>query len=229
MCNKKNKYGVTNMDELTSIIMDNQGLIYEAMKYFKNYNNKEDLYQVGCIGFIKAYKNYKEDKGCKFSTYAFTYILGEMKKLVREDKGIKISNQISRLNLKIDKAYILLSQKLMRKPSISEVATFLEIPEYLISECLNSNLSIKSIDEPINDDGKETTLQDIIGYSNNIDELIYLRNNLEKLTKEEKDIINNRYMYDLTQSETSKIMGISQVQVSRKEQKILQKLKHQMA
>lgn len=216
------------MDELTNIIMNNQGLIYEAMKYFKNYNNKEDLYQVGCIGFIKAYRNYQQDKGCKFTTYAFTYILGEMKKLVREDKGIKISSQISKLNLKIDKAYILLSQKYLRMPSIKEVADYLEIDEYLVSEAINSNISIKSIDEPINNEGKDTTLQDIVGYSNNIDELIYLRNNLAKLTKEEKEIINNRYMYDLTQSETSKKMGISQVQVSRKEQKVLQKLKHQM-
>ena len=216
------------MEELTKIIMDNQGLIYEAMKYFKNYNNKDDLYQVGCIGFIKAYKNYKEDRGCKFSTYAFTYILGEMKKLVREDKSLKISTQISKLNLKIDKAYILLSQKYMRMPTIKEVADYLDVPEYLVSDAINSNISIKSIDEPINSEGKDTTLQDIIGYSNDIDELIYLRNNLSKLTKEEQEIINNRYMYDLTQSETSKIMGISQVQVSRKEQKVLQKLKHQM-
>ena len=216
------------MDELTTLIMNNQGLIYEAMKHFKNYNNKEDLYQVGCIGFIKAYKNFKEDKGCKFSTYAFTYVLGEMKKLVREDKGIKISNQISKLNLKIDKAYILLSQKYMRIPTIKEVADYLEISEYLVSEAINSTVSIKSIDEPVNNEGRETTLQDIIGYTNNIDDLIYLRNNLSKLTQEEKSIINNRYMYDLTQSETSKVMGISQVQVSRKEQKVLQKLKHQM-
>ena len=216
------------MDELNNIIMDNQGLIYEAMKYFKNYNNKEDLYQVGCMGFIKAYKNYQDDKGCKFTTYAFTYILGEMKKLVREDKGIKISNQISKLNLKIDKAHILLSQQLMRMPSVCEVASYLEIPEYLVSEAINSNNVIKSIDEPINNEGKETTLQDIVGYSNNIDELIYLRNSLSKLSREEKDIINNRYMYDLTQSETSKVMGISQVQVSRKEKKVLTKLKHQM-
>lgn len=216
------------MDELTFLIMNNQGLIYEAMKYFKNYNNKEDLYQVGCIGFIKAYKNYKEDKGCKFSTYAFTYILGEMKKLVREDKGIKISTQITRLNLKIDKAYILLSQKYMRMPTINEVANYLEIPEYLVSEAINSTVSIKSIDEPVNDEGRDTTLQDIIGYNNNIDDLINLKNYLSKLTEEEKNIINNRYMNDLTQSETSKVMGISQVQVSRKEQKVLQKLKHQM-
>ena len=216
------------MDELSSIILDNQGLIYEAMKYFKNYHNKEDLYQVGCIGFIKAYKNYKSDKGCKFTTYAFSYILGEMKKLVREDKGIKISNQISKLNLKIDKAYILLSQKLMRMPSTYEVASYLEIPEYLVSEAINSNMGIKSIDEAINSDS-DMCLQDVIGYSDNVDDLLYLENNISKLTDEEKNIIYNRYMNDLTQSETSKIMGMSQVQVSRKEQKILQKLKYQMA
>lgn len=216
------------MDELSSIIMDNQGLIYEAMKYFKNYNNKEDLYQVGCIGFIKAYRNYKEDKGCKFTTYAFTYILGEMKKLVREDKGIKISNQITKLNLKIDKAYILLSQKLMRMPSVYEVANYLEIPEYLVSEAINSNNSIKSIDEAITNDS-DICLQDVIGYSDNVDTSLYLENGISKLTEEEKNIIYNRYMNDLTQSETSKIMGMSQVQVSRKEQKILQKLKYQMS
>lgn len=216
------------MDELSSIILDNQGLIYEAMKYFRNYNNKEDLYQVGCIGFIKAYKNYKSDKGCKFTTYAFSYILGEMKKLVREDKGIKISNQISKLNLKIDKAYILLSQKLMRMPSTYEVASYLEIPEYLVSEVINSNMGIKSIDEAINSDS-DMCLQDVIGYSDNVDDLLYLENSISKLNDEEKSIIYNRYMNDLTQSETSKIMGISQVQVSRKEQKILQKLKYQMS
>ena len=215
------------MDDLTNMIMNNQGLIYEAMKYFKNYNNKEDLYQVGCIGFIKAYRNFKDDKGCKFSTYAFTYILGEMKKLVREDKGMKISNQISKLNLKIDKAYILLSQKLMRMPSIMEVANYLEIPEYLICEAINSNNGIKSIDEAITNDS-DMCLQDVIGYSDDTFDKLYLENSISNLSDEEKSIIYNRYMNDLTQSETSKIMGISQVQVSRKEKKVLQKLKYQM-
>lgn len=216
------------MDELTLLIMNNQGLIYKAMSYFKNYQNKEDLYQVGCIGFIKAYHNYQDDKGCKFSTYAFDYILGEMKKLVREDKSLKISYKITKLNLKIEKAYVLLAQQLMREPSISEVSAYLEIPEYYVSEAINSMYSVKSIDEPINDDGRETTLQEMIGYSDNIDDLITLRDNLSKLTEEEKNIINNRYMNDLTQSETSALMGISQVQVSRKEKKILEKLNHQM-
>lgn len=216
------------MDEISMLLINNQGLIYKAMSYFKNYKNKDDLYQVGCIGFINAYSNYKSNMGCKFSSYAFTYILGEMKKLVRQDKGIKISNQITKLNLKIEKAYILLSQKLMKEPTVSDVSKYLEIPEYYVSEALNSLYSIKSLDEPINEEGKDTTLQDVIGYSNNIDDLIYLREYISKLDKEERDIINNRYMKDLTQSETSKLMGISQVQVSRKEQKVLEKLKRQM-
>lgn len=216
------------MDELTTLIMNNQGLIYKAISYFKSYKNKEDLYQVGCIGFINAYHNYNPNMGCKFSSYAFTYILGEMKKLVREDKGIKISNQITKLNLKIEKAYVLLSQQLMREPTLKEVANYLEIPEYYVAEAMNSLNTIKSIDEPINDDGKINTLQDIIGYTNNVDELINLRDNLSKLNEEEMNIINNRYINDLTQTETSKLMGISQVQVSRKEQKVLEKLKRQM-
>ena len=150
-----------------------------------------------------------------------------MKKLVREDKGIKISNQISKLNLKIDKAYILLSQKLMRMPSILEVANYLEIPEYMVSEAINSNNGIKSIDEAITNDS-DMCLQDVIGYSDDTFDKLYLENSISKLNDEEKNIIYNRYMNDLTQSETSKIMGMSQVQVSRKEQKILQKLKYQM-
>ena len=216
------------MDELNELIMSNQGLIYSVMNRFRNYPNKEDLYQVGCIGIIKAYRNYKNDLGCKFSTYAFTYIFGEMKKLVREDKGFKVSNQINKLKLKIDKAYILLSQKLMHEPSIKEVADFLEIPEYYVSEAINSMYGIRSLEEPINDDGKDLVLKDVIGYSENIDDLIDLRNNLSKLNNEEFDIIYNRYMNDLTQDETSKVLGISQVQVSRKEKKILKKLNHQM-
>lgn len=213
------------MDE---IIKENERLVYAVAKYFKSYPNKEDLYQVGKMGLINAYNNYQPNSTCKFSTYAYMYIMGEMKKLVREDKGIKISRQITKLNLQIEKAYVLLSQKLMKEPSIKEIANYLEIDEYYVSEALNSLNVIKSIDEPINNEGKESTLQDIIGYENNIDNLILLREELTKLSKEEKDLINNRYMKDLTQTETSKIMNMTQVQVSRKEKKILEKMRHHM-
>ena len=208
--------------------MDNERLIYSITNYFKNYSSKEDLYQAGCLGLINAYKKYDPNMNCKFTTYAYPYILGEMRKLVREDKGIKVSREISKLNLKIEKAYVLLSQKLMKEPSIEEIANFLEIPEYYVSEAIMSLNKIKSIDEPVNDSGREFTLQDVVGESQNIDDLILLRESLKNLTEEEKSIIDNRYMKDYTQSETSKIVGMSQIQVSRKEQKVLQKLKQKM-
>lgn len=216
------------MDEITNIIINNEKLIYSICNYFKNYKNKEDLYQAGCLGLINAYKRYNPNMNCKFTTYAYPYILGEMRKLVREDKGVKISREISKLNLKIEKAYILLSQKLMKEPTTLEIANFLEIPEFYVSEALLSLNSIKSIDEPVNSEGREFTLQEVIGNTNNIDDLILLRESLKTLNKEEQELINNRYINDYTQTETSKIIGISQVQVSRKEQKVLEKLKSKM-
>ena len=116
----------------------------------------------------------------------------------------------------------------MKEPSIEELSNYLEIPEYYVSEAILSLNKIKSIDEPVNGEGKEFTLQDIIGESNNIDDLILLRESLKNLTNEEKELINNRYVNDYTQSETSKIIGMSQVQVSRKEHKVLEKLKQKM-
>ena len=216
------------MDEITNLIINNEKLIYSITNYFKNYNSKEDLYQAGCLGLINAYKKYNPNMNCKFTTYAYPYILGEMRKLVRKDKGIKISREITKLNLKIEKAYVLLTQKLMKEPTAYEIASFLEIPEYYVSEAILSLNKIKSIDEPVNGEGKEFTLQDVIGECNNIDDLILLRDSLNKLTEDEKELINNRYVNDYTQSETSKIIGMSQVQVSRKEHKVLEKLKQKM-
>ena len=214
--------------DITKLIVDNEKLIYSIANYFKNYNSLEDLYQAGCLGLVKAYRKYNPKMNAKFTTYAYPFILGEMRKLVREDKSVKISRDISKLNLKIEKAYVLLSQKLMKEPSVSEISRYLEIPEYYVSEAIVSLNKVKSIDEPVNSDGRELTLQDVIGKSENIDDLIMLKECLKSLDKEEMSIIQNRYRNDYTQTETSKIIGISQVQVSRKEQKILNKLKYKM-
>ena len=218
-------------DELEQIIITNQNLIYSITHYFEGYNNKDDLFQVGALGLIKAYKKYDPNLGVKFTTYAYSYILGEMRKYVREDKGIKISRDITKLNLKIEKASILLAQKLMREPSIQEISDFLEIPSELISESLQATNVIQSIDEPINVSGKEMTLHDTISDNSKIDinTLIALKQELEHLTPFERDLIENRYLKDLTQTETADILGMSQVQVSRKETKVLTKLRDKLA
>ena len=216
------------MDTVLDIIKSNEKLIYSIASSFKNYKSIEDLYQAGCLGLITAYKNYDINRECKFTTYAYPYIYGEMRKLVREDKGIKISREISKLNLKIEKTYILLTQKLMREPNISEISNYLEVPEYYISEAIISLNRIKSIDEPISFDNN-MTLEEVIGESNNIDDLLMLKDGLNELSNEEKKIIDSRYKEDYTQSKTAEMLGISQVQVSRKEQKILNKLKKTLA
>ena len=202
--------------ELETLIIQNQKLIYSIMKYFYNYPNKDDLYQVGCIGLIEAYYRYKPNQNTKFTTYAYSYILGEMKKLVREDKGIKISRNISSLYLKIEKASILLSQRLMREPSIDEIASFLEIDNSLVVEAINSTNILLDVDE----------IQ--VSHRDDFNDLIYLKDELNSLSSDELSLIQSRYLEDLTQSEVASIMGMSQVQVSRKEQKVLQKLKKRL-
>lgn len=213
---------------MEDLILENQNLIYSLAKYFEGYSNKEDLFQAGCIGIIMAYKNYKPNMNTKFTTYAYSYILGEMKKLVTEDKGVKVSRNIQRLNYKIVSAKSILAQKLMHEPSIAELSEFLKIPSDIICEAINSTQRIYSIDEPINDDSMTLQEKLTIVDTMNIDDLIQLRQELSNLSVFEKELINNRYVNDMTQQETAEKMGISQVKVSRGEQKILTKLKSKL-
>lgn len=217
------------MKTIEETILENQNLIYSIAYYFTNYKNKEDLFQVGVLGMIKAYKNFDESLGVKFTTFAYPSILGEMKKYVREDRSVKVSRTTTSLNFKIEEAYALLTQKLFREPSVNELANFLEIPEYLVSEAINSRKEVQSIDAPIASDSKELNLHETIPTkSKDIDMLIALRDELGKLSDFEKELLNERYFCDKTQTETAKELGMTQVQVSRKEQKVLVKLKSKL-
>ena len=201
-------------------------LIHSLTHYFEGYKNKEDLYQAGIIGLIEAYNKFDDSYNVKFSTYAYKYVLGEMKKLVREDKGIKISRNITKLNYQIEKAKIILTQKLCREPNISELSSFLEVEEYEIIEALKTINIMQSIDEPINNEGKEVTLHDVVSdNSMDLNTLIALKEELNNLTPFERELINKRYMDDLSQSEVANILGLTQVKVSREEAKIKQKIK----
>lgn len=210
------------------IILENKNLIYSISNYFSNYKSKEDLFQVGCIGLIKAYNNYDSSKGVKFSTYAYSYILGEMKRYVREDSGIKVSREVSSLSSKIDRVSNLLSQKLMRKPTLEEISSYLGIPINIVEEIETSKVTIKSIDECVG--GTSLELHEVIpDKRKDINTLLFLREEISKLNDIERKIIHERFDKDYTQSETAKKLGISQVQVSRNEQKILRKLKDKIA
>jgi len=211
-------------------IEEYSNLIHSLTHYFEGYKSKEDLFQVGIIGLIEAYNRFDEKFGAKFSTYAYPYILGEMKKLVREDKGIKISRNITKLNIQIEKAKLILIQKLLREPTISELSNFLEIEEVKIIEALKTINILQSLDEPITKDGKELTFHDTVSDNKmDLDTLIAFKQELNNLSSFEKELINKRYIEDLTQSEVAKEFGITQVKVSRSEQKIKEKIKFNLS
>ena len=133
------------------LILENQKLVYSIINtYFPNYQNKNDLFQVGCMGLIKASEKFNEEYNTKFSTYAYTFILGEIKKYVREDKGIKLSYDLQKLGYKIEKLRLILYQKLMREPTTSELASIIGVSETQIIEALSMPNNIQSLDEPIN-------------------------------------------------------------------------------
>ena len=217
-------------EELTKLIYENEKLIYSFMKDYSNYIDKEDLYQVGCIGLINAYNNFKKEKGVKFSTYAYMYIQGEIKKFIRENRTFKINKDVNKLCNSVKKAKGILEQRLMKEPSIKDLADFLELTEKEIEFALGINAPVQSADKPIMNDGKEVVLYDIIGSNNTTNNLdiISLKEELSKLSYQDKRILQERYFNDKTQSEVAHILGMSQVKVSREEKKVLQKLRNNM-
>ena len=196
-------------------VLNYEGLIYSIInKYPKRYD-RDDLYQVGMLGLIDAYKHFNKSYDTKFSTFAYYYIVGEVNKYIRESSSLKVSRDLIELKKKILKVKDIMIQKLGREPSNLEISLYLEVDEDLIDEALIATDEVTSIDEAYNIGEEDRVSADILD----------LKNEIDKLPINEKKLILSRYYNDMTQSEVSKELGISQVQVSRNENKILQKLK----
>lgn len=210
------------MDDITKLILDNEGLIYKCANKFRN-EDIDDLYQAGCIGIIKASKNYNPSFNTKFSSYAYSYILGEMKNLIYENKPLKISRDIYNLQSKINEAFNKLSQILMYKPSNEQISAFLEIPVEQIELVLNYSQTPKYLDEEYN----EMSLYEKISSDNvDLNDLINLKNSILSLEEPERSIMIDKYFKDMTQSEIANHLGLTQVSVSRKQSKALCKIRN---
>ena len=217
------------MENLGEIIVENEGLIYKIINKYRNYFELEDLYQVGVIGLIKASKTYNSNYGAKFTSYAYPFILGEVIKYINEYRNIKISKDTAKLYARILKGIEVLSQKLMKMPSNFELSLFLEIDESIIEEVLLANQTVESLDRIISEDDKNLELYNKFGYCDYSIENYPLISELEKLPPLERAIIRARYYENLSQTETGKSLGMYQMEVSRREKKILAKLKEKIA
>lgn len=218
-----------NDKQVLDLIKENKKLICSIINRYTKYYEFDDLYQVSVIGIIKAKQNYDEAYNVKFSTYAYKYILSEVINFINNSKLIKVSRDYQRVYKRILEARNILTQKLMKEPSVKEMAFFLEIDESVINDVLACKDSIKSLDEILEYDDKKLTLLDTLASDNDINlDYFLLQEGLNALTKEEQELINYRYFQDKTQSEIAQIWGTNQVKISRNEQKILKKLKNNL-
>ena len=220
-------------EKLGILVQQNSGLVWSIVKRFlKRGYEAEDLYQIGSIGLIKAIKNFNPEYEVKLSTYAVTYILGEIKRFIRDDGIIKVSRSIKDLCVKIKDIE---NRKIKEGENVTveEIAKELKVDKEEIILALDSTKQVESIFVELSDDKNNTTLLDKL--SNNKDEVeevineISIKDILNKMNKRDKEIILLRYFRGKTQSEVAKIMNISQVQVSRLEKKILNNMKLELS
>lgn len=215
------------MNKYEEVIASTSGMVYMIInKYFKGYD-KEDLYQVGVIGIIKAYNNYKKEHNTKFSTYAYTYIYGEIYTYINNLRGIKLARENYSLYKKINEAQNILRQKLMREPSTYELSSFLELDYKLIENIITSMQSIDSLERTITSSDKDLSLFDTVSDNKdyyNID-FFMLNEEINSLPEPWKEVIKLRYFEDKTQSEVARMLGMNQVEISRGEARVLQKIR----
>ena len=216
---------------LNQIIEENKNLIYSIIKKYTYYYDKEDLFQTATIGLIKAYNNYDSSKNTKFSTYAYTYILSEVLLYINNNRDIRLGKNYLKIYTKINEAKLVLTQKLMKEPTIYELSLFLELDENLINQVLALTQNFSNLEEIISKDGKNLTLLDVVSDKDKdkmIDNLI-LKETLNNLTEEERQILMLRYYDERTQQEVANILGTNQVYISRNEKKVLKKLKEDLS
>ena len=221
-------------EALTNLVEKNSGLVWSIVKRFSGRGHStEDLYQIGCIGLIKAIQRFDANYNAKLSTYAVPYIIGEIKRFIRDDGPIKVSRSIKELAMKIIEIQRENLNKTGKELQINELAKRLGIEKENIVVAMDAIKRPESIDEEIYDEvGGETKASRI---STNKDETEKTINKLcvqeliEELNEDEKQIILLRYYKGKTQAEVAQRLKISQVQVSRIEKKTLLKMRSKMA
>lgn len=213
------------------LVQENAGLIWSVVKRFQGRGyEKEDLFQIGNIGLLKCIDNFELDRNVRFSTYAVPLIMGEIRRFLRDDGMIKVSRSLKEINYKVKRETENYEKIWHREPTIGEIAATLQIDEDEIIVAMESGQEICSLHQVIyQGDGDEIHLEDKIEQKEDpiarADNSLYIEELLSTLAPEERKLIEMRYFENKTQAVIASALGVSQVQVSRMEKKILKKLR----
>jgi len=209
------------------LVVENSGLIWSiARRYFGRGTEPDDLYQLGCVGFLKAVAGFDLSYGTQFSTYAVPKIAGEIRRFLRDDGQVKVSRSLKERAAQIHQARTRLTGTLGREPAVSELAAELGLTPEEIAMAETATGMAESIQRESGDEG--FSLEDVLctdGMEDRILESLSLRNALSHLTERERMVIDLRYFHGLTQQKIAGLLGVSQVQVSRIEKKALRNLR----
>ncbi len=214
-----------NRDEF---IENNLGLVHSCATRFKGKGIEyDDLYSAGCVGLVKAVDNFDKSRGLCFSTYAVPVILGEIRRLFRDGGTVKVSRSLKELSLKVNKTVKAFQDKHGYEPTLGQIAKIMQLEPQQIAEAINAAtqpLSLTCDDES----GERQIDIPVAPPEEKLTEIMALRQIIGELDETDKQIITLRFFKNKTQSETGAILDMSQVQVSRKEKKILKKMRSKL-
>ena len=224
-------------EDMTKLLEDNNGLIWSIVRRFSGRGYEiEDLYQIGSIGFIKAIQRFDTSFEVRLSTYAVPYILGEIKRYIRDDGPIKVSRSIKELNIKILELQKEYFNKNGKEITLEQISKELKISKEEITMALDSTRPVDSIENAKYTDNKTDKTVSILEQistgrdeQNEITNRLSIKNLISELNDKEKEIIMLRYYKQKTQMQVSKILGITQVQVSRIERKVLDNMRRKLS
>ena len=213
------------------LIEENSGLIWSvARRYFGRGTDPEDLYQLGCVGFLKAVEGFDESFGTEFSTYAVPKISGEIRRFLRDDGAVKVSRGLKEQANRLRAAHISLEQRLGREPTVSELSAETGVSPEDIAFAETAAGPTESLQREANEDG--FTLELVLGdyqAEEKMLERVALRAAIERLPEREKQVIALRYFHGMTQQSCARVLHVSQVQISRLERRAVERMREWMA
>ena len=215
--------------ERAAFIEENLGLVHACAGRFRGRGMEyDDLYAAGCVGLIKAYDGFDESRGLCFSTYAVPVILGEIKKLFRDGGAVKVSRSLKELGMKAGILRERFLKEYGREPSIGEMAQRLEVSKEQLAQAVNASLPTVSLTPVSNEEGGKEFDIPQESCEEHLTDLLSLKSVMSSLEKEERMLLYWRFFQNKTQSETAVKLGTTQVQVSRKERKLIEKMRRMM-